>query len=80
MHQSSRDRLGRDKKEYLILKKLEFSDIEMLRMWRNSDNVKKYMEFKGYITIEMQKNGTCETGEFYKKFIESIFHVTESQI
>ncbi|WP_434258032.1 GNAT family N-acetyltransferase [Aliarcobacter cryaerophilus] len=39
----------------MILKKLEFSDIEMLRMWRNSDNVKKYMEFKGYITIEMQK-------------------------
>ena len=37
------------------LKRLEEQDIEMVRLWRNSEHVKQYMEFKDYITIEMQK-------------------------
>jgi len=40
----------------LVLKQLEYKDIEMLRMWRNSEFVKQYMEFKGHITMAMQKN------------------------
>ena len=37
------------------LKRLEWEDIEMVRMWRNSDFVRKYMLYKDYISIEMQK-------------------------
>jgi RimJ/RimL family protein N-acetyltransferase len=39
----------------ITLKRVQYNDIEMLRMWRNSEFVKKYMNFKGYITVEMQK-------------------------
>ncbi len=37
------------------LKRLRYEDIEMLRMWRNSDSVKQHMNFRDYISIEMQK-------------------------
>ena len=37
------------------LKRLRWEDIEMVRMWRNSDEVRKYMYFREKITIEMQK-------------------------
>jgi len=37
------------------LKRLTKYDIEMLRLWRNSKEVNQYMEFKGHISIEMQK-------------------------
>jgi len=37
------------------LKRLAYEDIEMLRLWRNSEFVNQYMEFRGHITIEMQK-------------------------
>lgn len=39
----------------LLLKRLDYQDIEMVRMWRNSETVKQHMEFKDHITIEMQK-------------------------
>ena len=39
----------------LVLKRLGYQNIEMVRMWRNSEAVRQYMEFKGHITIEMQK-------------------------
>lgn len=38
------------------LKKIESSDLELIRGWRNSDYVKNYMVFKGHITFEMQQN------------------------
>jgi UDP-4-amino-4,6-dideoxy-N-acetyl-beta-L-altrosamine N-acetyltransferase len=38
------------------LKKIESSDLELIRGWRNSDYVKKYMVFKDYITFGMQQN------------------------
>lgn len=31
------------------------ADVEMVRQWRNSEEVKQYMFFKDYITPEMQK-------------------------
>ena len=37
------------------LKRLRYEDIEMLRMWRNSDSVKQFMSFREYISIDMQK-------------------------
>lgn len=39
----------------LLLKRLRYQDIEMVRMWRNSETVKQHMAFKDHITIEMQK-------------------------
>ena len=39
----------------LVLRRLTSNDIEMVRMWRNSDEVRQYMQFKEHITIEMQK-------------------------
>ena len=39
----------------LVLRRLTSNDIEMVRMWRNSDEVRRYMQFREHITIEMQK-------------------------
>ena len=38
------------------LKQIATSDLEMIRSWRNSDYVKKYMVFQDHITSEMQQN------------------------
>ncbi len=37
------------------LKRLEYQDIEMVRLWRNSQFVHQFMEYRGHITITMQK-------------------------
>ena len=39
----------------LTLKRLTEDDLELLRGWRNSDKVNRYMEYREYITPEMQK-------------------------
>lgn len=36
------------------LKRIEESDLELIRFWRNSDYVKQYMVFRDYISPEMQ--------------------------
>jgi RimJ/RimL family protein N-acetyltransferase len=36
------------------LKRLGIEDIELVRYWRNSESIKKYMEFREEITSEMQ--------------------------
>jgi hypothetical protein len=38
----------------IILKRVEKSDIELIRYWRNQPSVRNYMEFKDYITPSMQ--------------------------
>ena len=35
--------------------RLKHSDIELVRNWRNSSQISQYMEFREYITIEMQE-------------------------
>ena len=39
----------------ILLRSLEFRDIEMVRLWRNSSFVREYMEFRDNITIELQR-------------------------
>ena len=51
------------------LKKIEYKDIEMIRMWRNSHFVKEFMEFREYITIEMQKKWFQQLGSDNHYFI-----------
>lgn len=38
----------------ITLKRVELEDIELIRYWRNEPGIRNYMEFKGYITPEMQ--------------------------
>ncbi len=40
----------------LTLKRLAQEDLELLRGWRNSEKVNKFMEYREYITPEMQLN------------------------
>ncbi len=43
-------------KQYgVTLKRITSSDIELLRYWRNRQSVKMYMDYREYITPEMQK-------------------------
>ena len=37
------------------LEKIKKEDIELIRKWRNYNHVRKYMEYKNFITKEMQK-------------------------
>lgn len=39
----------------IILKQITLSDLEMIRQWRNSTSVNQYMEYRDYITPEMQQ-------------------------
>lgn len=39
----------------VTLKRITEDDIELLRQWRNSDQIKRNMEYREYITPEMQK-------------------------
>ncbi len=39
----------------LTLKRLTKEDIELLRIWRNSESVNRFMEYRKYITPEMQE-------------------------
>ena len=39
----------------LTLKRLTKEDIELLRNWRNSESVNRFMEYREYITPEMQE-------------------------
>lgn len=39
----------------ITLKRVEECDLEMLRKWRNSTEVNKFMAFRDHITIKMQK-------------------------
>ena len=39
----------------IILKRLEFEDIELVRRWRNHPKIRKRMSFKKHISKEMQK-------------------------
>lgn len=38
----------------IVLQKIDASDLELLRNWRNSNFVKQFMIYKDYITSEMQ--------------------------
>ncbi len=38
-----------------ILKRVELEDIELIRYWRNQASIRNYMEYKEYITPEMQR-------------------------
>ena len=37
------------------LERLTKADIELVRYWRNSERINRFMEFRGYITPEMQE-------------------------
>lgn len=39
----------------VTLKRITREDIEMLRQWRNSENVNRYMEYREHITPKMQE-------------------------
>lgn len=39
----------------VTLRKLEETDIELVRQWRNDPEISKFMVYRDYITIEMQK-------------------------
>jgi len=39
----------------IVLRSLEASDLEMLRNWRNSDNVRPFMQYREFITGPMQQ-------------------------
>lgn len=44
-------------KQYdVTLRRITEEDIELLRYWRNQQSVKMYMDYREYITPEMQKN------------------------
>ncbi len=43
------------KKYGITLQKITESDIELVRTWRNSDKIKQNMQFREFITPEMQK-------------------------
>lgn len=40
----------------ITLNRLTEDKIELVRHWRNDPEIQQYMEFRGHITIEMQKN------------------------
>ena len=39
----------------IVLRRLTAADIELVRRWRNDATVNQYMEYREYITAEMQK-------------------------
>ena len=39
----------------IILKRLTYDKIELVRNWRNDPKISQYMEFRDYITLEMQE-------------------------
>lgn len=39
----------------VILRRLTFDKIELVRQWRNNPKIQKYMEYREYITEEMQR-------------------------
>lgn len=39
----------------ITLKRITHDDIELLRKWRNSETVNSFMEYRDYITVEMQE-------------------------
>ena len=52
----------------LALRQISHDDIEQIRQWRNSSEVSKHMEFRDYITPEMQESWyekTCLKGCLY---------------
>jgi RimJ/RimL family protein N-acetyltransferase len=40
----------------IVLESLTETDLEMVRLWRNADHVRTYMEYQTHITPEMQNN------------------------
>jgi RimJ/RimL family protein N-acetyltransferase len=52
----------------VCLRQIGPEDLEMVRQWRNSSEVAKYMAYREHITPEMQQNwydGVCERGDLY---------------
>lgn len=43
------------RKDDILLQRLKEEDIELVRKWRNSDEISQFMEFREHITPEMQK-------------------------
>ncbi|MFA5416815.1 MAG: GNAT family N-acetyltransferase [Bacteroidales bacterium] len=43
------------KKGNLVFRRLTIDDIELVRNWRNSSHINQYMEYREYITPEMQE-------------------------
>lgn len=52
----------------IVLRRVESADIEMLRMWRNSDFVKQFMVYQDYITPEMQQAWFNKIDNIYNFF------------
>jgi RimJ/RimL family protein N-acetyltransferase len=78
------------KKYNIKLKRLEYSDIEMVRQWRNLSNVNKFMNFRDYISIDMQKqwfNSLDNTKDYffviyhmdYPVGLTEIKHISDNQ-
>ena len=43
-------------RDEITLKRVEVADIEMIREWRNSGDVRQYMIYRDHISADMQKN------------------------
>ncbi len=42
------------RKDEIVLKRIQEDDIELIRNWRNSPDINQYMEFRDYISGDMQ--------------------------
>ncbi len=60
----------------ITLKRITEDDIELLRQWRNSENVNRYMEYREYITPKMQRKW-FESINNYNNFYYLIIHKGE---
>lgn len=60
----------------ITLKRIAKEDQEMLRQWRNSETVNRYMEFREHITTEMQMKW-FESVDNYNNFYYIIYHKNE---
>jgi UDP-4-amino-4,6-dideoxy-N-acetyl-beta-L-altrosamine N-acetyltransferase len=58
----------------IILRRLREFDIEMVRTWRNSQQISQFMEYRQYITPEMQQEWFRSVNNF-----ENFFYIIEYQ-
>ena len=61
----------------VTLKRITEDDIELLRQWRNSEHVNRYMEYREYITPEMQHKWFRSINN-YNNFYYLIIHKGEN--
>ena len=58
----------------IILRRLRESDIELVRTWRNSQQINQFMEYREHITPEMQQEWFKSVDNF-----ENFFYIIEYQ-